>query len=218
MKKRYRILAENSLTCIYVHQDGEFIYVNRRTAEILGYSENELVGKSVWEVVAPEDREMTKGIVAARLQGKQASSHYQFRALTRNGEVRWVEVLATDIEHNSRPATLANALDITDRKHAEEALRQSEARYRELFENSSDIIYTHDLEGNYTSVNEAARRILGYTSEEFLTLGFGDIVDPEYIPVTAEEISARRFTTVLKEQIHTNSVCDPRMALLSGLK
>ncbi len=187
-EERYRILAENSLTCIYVHQDGEFIYVNRRTAEILGYSENELVGKSVWEVVAPEDREMTKGIVAARLQGKQASSHYHFRALTKNGEVRWVDVLATDIEHNSRPATLANALDITDRKHAEEALRQSEARYRELFENSSDIIYTHDLEGNYTSVNEAARRILGCTSEEFLTLGFGDIVDPDYIPVTAEEL------------------------------
>ncbi len=187
-EERYRILAENSLTCIYVHQDGEFIYVNRRTAEILGYSENELVGKSVWEVVAPEDREMTKGIVAARLQGKQASSHYQFRALTSNGQVRWVDVLAADIEHNSRPATLANALDITDRKHAEEALRQSEARYRELFENSSDIIYTHDLEGNYTSVNEAAKRILGYTSEEFLALGFRDIVDPEYIPTIAEDL------------------------------
>ena len=47
-EERYRILAENSLTGIYVHQDGKFVYINRRAAETLGYSENELVGKSVW--------------------------------------------------------------------------------------------------------------------------------------------------------------------------
>ncbi|HTY23982.1 MAG TPA: PAS domain S-box protein [Desulfomonilaceae bacterium] len=187
-EERYRLLAENSLTGIYVHQDDKFVYVNKRAAETMGYTENELIGKSIWEVVAPEDREMTKGIVAARLQRKRAPSHYQFRILTRNGEVRWIEVLATAIEHNGRPATLANALDITARKHAEEALRQSEASYRELFENSSDIVYTHDLEGRYKSVNEAARRILGYSSEEFLTLTHRDVVDPDHIPITEENL------------------------------
>ena len=166
-KERYRLLADNSLTGIYVHQDGKFVYINRHAAETLGYSESELIGKSIWEIAAPEDLEVTKGIVAARLQGGQAPSHYQLKALTRNREIIWVEVLATDIEHNGRPATLANALDITDRKHAEGALRQSEARYKELFENSSDIIYTHDLQGKYTSFNEAARRILGYVPRNF---------------------------------------------------
>ncbi|HTY23522.1 MAG TPA: PAS domain S-box protein [Desulfomonilaceae bacterium] len=187
-EERYRILAENSLSGIYVYQDGKFVYVNRRTIEAMGYSEDELIGKSPLELVAPEDLEMVRGIVAARLQGKQAPSQYQFRALRKTGEVIWVEAIVTDIEHNGRPATLGNVQDITDRKHAEEALRQSEASYRELFENSSDIVYTHDLEGKYTSVNGAMRRILGYSSEEFLTFTHRDIVDPDYVPIAEENL------------------------------
>ncbi len=197
-EERYRILAENSLTGIYVYQDGKFVYVNRRTAESLGYSEEELIGKSLLELVAPEDLGMVGGIVAARLQSIQAPSHCQFRVLTRDGKVRWAEVLATDIEHNGRPAILGNVLDITDRKHAEEAMQRSEARYRELFENSSDIIYTHDLEGHYTSINEAARRILGYSSEEFLTLIFEDIVDREYISIAEENLRIKIENSVDK--------------------
>ncbi len=187
-EERYRILAENSLTGIYVYQDGKFVYVNRRASEVMGYSQDELMGKSPLVLVAPEDLETVKDIAAARVQGKQAPSQYQFRALTKTGEVIWAEALVTEIEHNGRPATLGNVQDITDRKRTEEALRESEARYKELFENSSDIIYTHDLQGKYTSVNEAARRILGYSSEEFLTLTYRDIVDTEHISLTEEKL------------------------------
>jgi two-component system cell cycle sensor histidine kinase/response regulator CckA len=77
---------------------------------------------------------------------------------------------------------------LAQNKLAEEALRKSEALYRELFENSSDIVYTHDLEGKYTSVNGAMRRILGYSSKEFLTLTYRDIVDSEHIPLTEENL------------------------------
>jgi PAS domain S-box-containing protein len=75
-----------------------------------------------------------------------------------------------------------------DIRRSEEALRESEAKYRELFENASDIIYTHDLTGQCISVNEAAKRILGYSSTEFQSLHLRDIVDPEYFPVVVEEL------------------------------
>ena len=76
--------------------------------------------------------------------------------------------------------------EIKERTRIEESLRESEARYRDLFEYASDLIYTHDLSGNFTSVNGVVRSLLGYTSDEFLTLHFRDIVDPQSLQTTEE--------------------------------
>jgi PAS domain S-box-containing protein len=195
-EERYRILAENSLTGIYVYQDEKLVYTNEFAAKSLGFLTQELIGKSIWEIVAPDDRDLVRNVVASRWQGEAAGSQYEFRVLTKSEEMRWVQVLATEIQHDGRPAILGNVIDITDRKHAEEALRQSEARYRDLFENASDIIYTHDLKGNYTSANQAARRILGYGPEEFLRMNYRDVVDPESLPAAEENFRKKTVNGV----------------------
>jgi len=81
--------------------------------------------------------------------------------------------------------------DFTDRQRAIAALHESEGRYKDLFENANDMIYTQDLQGNYTSANQGVTRILGYTEEDFLQLNFRDIVDPGYLPVTEENFQKK---------------------------
>jgi PAS domain S-box-containing protein len=76
--------------------------------------------------------------------------------------------------------------EIKERSRIEESLRESEARYRGLFEYASDLIYTLDLEGNFISVNGIVRSLLGYTADEFLTLHFRDILDPQSLQTTEE--------------------------------
>ncbi len=124
-EERYRALAENSLTGICVQQDGKLVYINERGAQTLGYSASELIGTSIWDLVAPEDREMTTVMAAARLRKEPAPAQYQLRVLTRAGETRWAEVHATLIEHEGRPAILSNLMDITDRERAREDLIQA---------------------------------------------------------------------------------------------
>jgi len=79
---------------------------------------------------------------------------------------------------------LALLVIILYRRRYEKALRRSEQRYRDLFDHSPDIIYTHDMDGNYTSVNEAGLKILGMSRDEFIGMNFRKLVDPEFLPTT----------------------------------
>jgi two-component system cell cycle sensor histidine kinase/response regulator CckA len=81
--------------------------------------------------------------------------------------------------------------DISQRILEQEAVRHSEEKFRDLFENANDLIYTHDLAGNFTSLNRAGELITGYTREETESLNIKDVVVPEYLGIAAEMISAK---------------------------
>jgi PAS domain S-box-containing protein len=110
-----------------------------------------------------------------------------------DGQIIDVESRAMPFLLKGEPAYQVVITDITERKRAEEALRQSEDGYRELFENANDIVYTHDLEGNFTSLNRAGERITGYSREEARLMKISDVLAPEYVDLVWQMMAQKRI-------------------------
>ena len=152
-----------------------FIDCNESAYRSLGYSREEFLSLTVFDIDPTADRSMM-----ARLDEKMKESGFAtLESLHRrkDGTTFPVEV-NVKLVRLERDYRLAVVRDITRRKHAEEALRESEERYRELFENARDAIYVHDLSGRYTSVNRAAEQLSGFTREEILGKHFSNFVSP----------------------------------------
>ena len=121
----YRILAESSLAGVYVVQDGNFRFINSNAASYAGYMREELVNHEVGQLVHPDDREMVRMNAWAMLRGERTSP-YEFRIITKHGEIRWIMETVASISYEGRLAVLGNSMDVTDRKKASSQLLQSE--------------------------------------------------------------------------------------------
>ncbi len=159
---RYRQMTEGSLTGIFIHQDGIAVFVNQRLANMLGYTKEEMIGRKVFDRVHPEDGDAVGAIVLARLRKELSVVPQQLRLLKKTGEAIWCEVLATRIDYQGRPAVMGNLVEITDRKKAEEALRESEERYRVLFQDSRDAVYVTTRDGRFLDANQAFCDLFGW--------------------------------------------------------
>ncbi|HKR58685.1 MAG TPA: PAS domain S-box protein, partial [Pyrinomonadaceae bacterium] len=94
-------------------------------------------------------------------------------------------------EHGAVIGVIGVATDITETRKSEKASRENEERYRELVENANDIIYTHDLAGNFTSLNRSGERIVGYSWEEAAQMNIADVIAPEYLEMARQMITRK---------------------------
>jgi PAS domain S-box-containing protein len=153
-EKKYSRLVEDSLTAIYIDQDGRIAFANGRFAEIYGYSRDEVVGMESWRLVHPEDRALTNEIKERRLKGQEAPLEYEARGLTKGGGTIWVERRNKRIDYKEEPAILGNIVDITERKRAEYALRDSEAQKQAILDACIDKIRYVDEDMKIIWANE----------------------------------------------------------------
>lgn len=165
-ESHYRLLVENANEAICVACDGMLRYVNPKTEEITGYSRGELMSKPFIDFVHPDDRNMIIERHARRLRGEQFLAVYAFRAIDKYGNTKWLEISAVLITWEGRPATLNFLTDITERKRAEEALRKSDLRFRDLVDLLPEAIYELDLDGRLTFANQRAFELSGYSRDD----------------------------------------------------
>ncbi|MEW6657114.1 MAG: PAS domain S-box protein [Thermodesulfobacteriota bacterium] len=132
-EERYRLLTEYSLAIILIVENGYIIYVNKKAIGNYGYTPQDLLGVKLHEIISPEDREHFQDLLGSLARGESPMAYQELRWLTKNGESRWLEMLALPINYRGRDVILGHALDIHDKKVAdlekaklEEQLRQSQ--------------------------------------------------------------------------------------------
>ncbi len=193
-EERYRRLVELSPEAIVVHSGGKFVYVNPAAQKLWGAAApEELIGKPILDMVHPDYRELVRERVRQVQEKGIPTALVEEKFVTLDGRVIDVEVQGMPFTLRGEPAIQAVITDITERKRAEEALKQSEYDYRELFENANDIIYTHDLEGHFTSLNKTGERITGYTREEARRMRISDVLAPEYLGLARQMIAHKKI-------------------------
>ena len=198
---RYRQLFEDANDIIYVHDlEGNYISINQAAERIFGYSREEALAMNMTGVIAPEHVELSKRELAKKLAGDTNQTVYEIDCIKKDGSRATLEVNSSVISRKGVAVAVQGiARDVTARKIAEEQSRKNEERYKDLFENANDLIYTHDLNGNFTSLNRAGEVITGYSRDEALTMNLAAVVAPEYLEaartMTARKVVDERPTT-----------------------
>jgi PAS domain S-box-containing protein len=158
---KFRSLVEQSLVGVYVIQDGHFVYVNPRMAQIFGYSVEELTAATLTlrQVIVDEDWPTVEKQINRRTSGEAQSAHYTFRALRKDGFQVDVEVLGSSGQYNGKPAILGTAMDITERKLAELKLAEASNLLDTLLDNSPDHIYFKDLQSRFVRASRGFEQL-----------------------------------------------------------
>ncbi|MHA2073956.1 MAG: PAS domain S-box protein [Candidatus Hodarchaeales archaeon] len=174
--------------------EGIITYANPKTLEILGYTDEELIGKH-WSFIVPE-KNIEESHIETEKRSRGISSTYESGILAKDGTNIPVIVSATPIFSNTGEfqSVLVLSTDITERKRIEEELQQSEEKYSNLFHQSNDAIFLHDLDGSIIDVNEKTLKMFGYTQPEILSFKIPSLHPPEM-----SEASRNAFERITEE-------------------
>ena len=179
-ERTYRNLIDNATDAIYVQdQDGRFLDVSAGVMKMYGYSRGEMLGKTPEFVSAPgkNDLERVKRHIAAAFDG--TPQQFEFWGQRADGTVFPKEVRLQRATYFGRSVIVAFALDISTRVAAEEALRESEQRYRLMAKNMKDMVMLHDADGGTLWASPSVKEITGRTPSEAVRLNAFDVIHPD---------------------------------------
>lgn len=178
-EERYRSLVEESFDGIFVRKGAQIVFANTRLYEMLGYDEGELEGLTHWLIYHPDYQEAARWRAAARAAGASLDPQHEVRLQRKDGSSLEAEIRARVITLGSHSGMQVWVRDISDRKRAEEALRESEEKYRTIIENIEAVYYELDRSGQWSFLNDAAGKIFGRDKQELLGRSYRDFLSRE---------------------------------------
>lgn len=198
-EEKFRSLADQSPNMIFINKKGRIVYVNQKCEEVMGYKREEFYSPDFdfLTLITPETMGLIKESFAKHLRGEDVRP-YDYSLIKKNGER--IEAINTSklIQYEGELAILGIVTDITERKRAEYALRESEEKHKSMIELAPDAIVVLNRLGVIVSCNSAGQRISGYSKDElvgkhFSKLGAFHVKDiPKYLSI---------FAKILKGQV-----------------
>ncbi|MFC4779226.1 PAS domain S-box protein [Paenibacillus sp. GCM10023252] len=187
-ERYYRLITDSSLDFISRHavnEEATFLFASPASRSILGYEPEEIVGRSGLGFIHPEDVGKVQSYLVQNQSG-QGSETITFRFRRKDGSYVWFETTSRYIvdDRNQAEEVVAISRDITARKEAERQLKESESRYKSMFEYNPAAVYSMNLNGDYLTANANLEVLTGYTLDELIGMYFGPIVKEEDLPKT----------------------------------
>ena len=193
---KFRSVIQSASDAIFlVNSDGEIMLWNAAAEKIFGYTDKEIVGRQATVLMGEKYAKKALGIglqkTMKNVLAPVAGQIIQAVGRRKDGNEFPLEMSGSVWKTGSGFFYTAIIRDITDRKRAGEFLKQSEERYRDLFENANDVIYVHDLQGNFISVNRTGLKVFGYERDEVLNLNIRQVVAPTDLEKALKQIAAK---------------------------
>lgn len=190
-EEKFRGMAERSFDAIaIVNLEGNITYASPSVGKVLGYPQNEVVGKSFLEYFSPDTLSNASQLFTDLMQGKSLEG-LQLGLPRKDGTIATVEINAAPIIMNGKVTGIQAVFrDITERKKMEERLRESEERLRSLIEYAPDAIYINDLNGKILEGNRQAEILTGYEKEELIGKSIleAGLLPEKYVPKAIEAV------------------------------
>ncbi|MEA1993928.1 MAG: PAS domain S-box protein [Euryarchaeota archaeon] len=196
-EEKYKSLAKNSPFGIaIINKEDLYEYINPKFTEMFGYSLKDIPTGKDWLKKAYPDPKYRKKVVASWINdlkkaGQGETRPHIFTVRCKDGSKKVIHF---------RPVTMPNRKqfvtyeDITKRKKAEEGLRKSEEKYKTLVDSAEDVIYMHDLKGNFKAWNPQAKKLIGYSDKELLNMNMAKILTPESLEIAKKKIADKIMT------------------------
>jgi PAS domain S-box-containing protein len=187
-EESYRLVVEDmpALICRFL-PDGSLIFVNSRYASFFSKTKEALIGQNFFQFIPEEQRQKVRHHVSSLSQEKPMVT-YEHQVIAPDGSLRWQQWTDRAIfdEEGRIREYQSLGIDITDQRQAEEALKISEKKYRNLVENMNDLIYTVDRDGKVTFVSPSVESLIQYGASEVMGRHLGEFIHQGDLPLLAE--------------------------------
>jgi PAS domain S-box-containing protein len=205
-EKRFEDVIESAPDAMFIlDQTEKILHINAMAERLLGYPREDLIGMNINGVLLEEDHREHHSLyfhdIFQNSKTNQSSGGVELFAKRRDGSQLPIEVESSRLTVSDGFWVAINVRDISQRKLAEKALRESEHTYRALFENAGDAIFLTNLEGKILQVNQKSTELLGFSTDELQTLSIFDITIPDEIDYVKNNMDMLLHGNLLKPYI-----------------